>query len=242
MRLARSLLAAVFFVLYGLGSILIGAVLFPPLALFGRRRSMRALVRASWRLFVWGGRLTGLFRVEVPPADRRRLASARGAVVVANHVSLIDIVVLATLLPDATAIAKAAARTNFFYSLIVKGVFLVNDDPAGVLDDAARLLAEGVSLVVFPEGTRVPASAPTRKLRRGAAQIALHAGAPLLPVFIEVDPPVLAKGQPWYDVAGRTIVWRVCVREGIPAPQPVSGSAHAEAVALTRTIYDRLWP
>ncbi|MDD6030014.1 MAG: lysophospholipid acyltransferase family protein [Kiritimatiellae bacterium] len=242
MRLLRSLLAAVFFVLYGLGGLVIGGLLFPPLSLLGRRRAMRALVRASWRLFVWGGRVTGLFRVRISPEDRRRLASARGVVVVANHVSLIDIVVLMSILPDATAVAKAAARSNFFYSLIVRGVFLVNDDPVGVLGDAKALLVAGTSLVVFPEGTRVPADAPARKLRRGAAQIALHAGVPLLPVFIEVEPPVLAKGQPWFDVADRTISWTLRLREEIPVSPAAGSGTHAAAVSLTQAIYDRLWP
>lgn len=242
MRLARALLSAVFFTLYGLGSLLIGGVLFPPLALFRRHRAMRRLVRASWVLFVWGARATGLLRVEVSPGDRRRLAAARGCVVVANHLTLIDVVVLATLLPDATAVAKAAARSNFFYSLIVRGAFLVNSDPAGVLEGAKALLAEGTSLVVFPEGTRTPADAPRRSLRRGAAQIALHAGAPILPVFLSVDPPVLAKGQPWYDAGDRTVVWRIQVREEIPAAPAASGGAHAAAVALTRVIYGRIWP
>lgn len=243
MRLLRSLLSGAFFTLYGLGGLLIGGLLFPPLALLRRRRAMRALVRASWRLFVWGGRMTGLFRVCISPEDRRRLASARGVVVVANHVSLIDIVVLMSILSDATAVAKAAARSNFFYSLIVRGVFLVNDDPVGVLDDAKALLAGGTSLVVFPEGTRVPADAPAHRLRRGAAQIALHAGAPLLPVFIEVDPPVLGKGQPWYDVADRTITWTLRVREPVPVTVPAAGAGtHAAAVSLTQAIYGRLWP
>ena len=242
MRPLRSLVAAVFFVLYGLGSLVIGGLLFPPLALLGRRRAMRALVRASWRLFMWGARATGLLRVAVSPEDRRRLASARGVVVVANHVSLIDIVVLMSILPDATAVAKAAARANFFYSLIVRGVFLVNDDPVGVLGDAKALLAGGTSLVVFPEGTRMPAGATARKLRRGAAQIALHAGVPLLPVFFEVDPPVLAKGQPWWDAGARRICWTLRVREAIPAPVAGTGGTHAAAVSLTEVIYGRLWP
>lgn len=241
MRLARSILSAAFFCLYGLGSLLIGGLLFPPLALFRARRAMRALVRFSWRLFVWGADGTGLFRVVVSPEDRRRLAAARGRVIVANHVTLIDVVVLMAFLPDSTAIAKAEAGTNFFYSLVVKGVFLVNDDPQRVLEEAGRLLAGGTSLVVFPEGTRVPVGAPHRRFRRGAAQIALHAGAPVLPVVITCDPPVLGKGQPWYDAADRTVVWTLRVREEIPVAQVAGTGAHAAAVSLTDVIYDRIW-
>ena len=119
------------------------------------------------------------------------------------------------------------------------------------------LLAQGVDLVVFPQGTRVPAGAPRRPLRRGAAQIALHAGVPVLPVRIACAPPVLAKGQPWYDLADRTIVWTLRVGNPIPVPINAAGSAptdaasgvspavpttgtHAAAVALTETIRARL--
>jgi len=243
-RTLRSLLGGTFFVLYGLGSLLIGVVLFPPLALLRTRRAMRALVRGGWRLFVWGARVTGLFRVEVSAEDRARLAATRGTVVVANHLTLIDVVVLMSLLPDATAVAKAAARGNFFLSSIVRGVFLVNDDPQRVLESAGELLAQGVDLVVFPQGTRVPAGAPSPALHRGAARVAFHAGVPILPVTIACDPPVLAKGQPWHDVAERTIVWTVRLREaipaGVPAGIPADASPHRVAVALTETIRTRL--
>lgn len=204
---------------------------------------MRALVRVAYRLFVGAARVTGLFRVETPPEDRARLASVRGHVIAANHLTLIDVVVLIAVLPDATAIAKTAAGRNFFYSRIVNSVFLVNDDPIRVLAEARSLLAQGVNLIVFPEGTRTPANAPHRKLHRGAAQIALHAHAPVLCIGLDCVPPVLAKGQPWHDVADRTIVWTLRFQGEIPVREvPAGGPSHAAAVALTDEIYDKLWP
>ena len=239
-RVPRSLLGGGFFVLYGVGSLIIGCLLFPPLLLCGARRLMRRLVRASWRLFVWGGRWTGLFRVDISPEDRAKLAATKGRVIVANHLTLIDIVVLTVFLPDATAIAKAAAKGNFFYSAIVKGMFLVNDDPVRVMDEAGDLLSRGVDLVVFPQGTRVPAGGAKRPLRRGAAQIALHAGVPILPVSISCDPPVLAKGQSWHDLADHVIVYTLKVGDEIPVPRTEGAGIHAAAVALTDRIGSEL--
>ena len=235
-RVPRSLLGGSFFVLYGIGSLVIGGLLFPPLLLCGARMLMSRLVRASWKLFVWGGRWTGLFRVDISPEDRAKLASTRGRVIVANHLTLIDIVVLTVFLPDATAIAKAAAKGNFFYSLIVKGMFLVNDDPLRVMDEAGTLLGQGVDLVVFPQGTRVPAGTPKCPLRRGAAQIALHAGAPVLPVSITCSPPVLAKGQPWYQVGDRVVVYTLKAGDEISVVRAEGSGTHAAAVALTKQI------
>ena len=238
----RSGLAAAFFLAFGLGGLVIGCICFPLLAFFSQRR-MRALVRASYRLFVGAARVTGLFRVSISAADRARFARTRGRVIVANHLTLIDIVILIATLPDSTSIAKAAAKRNFFYSQIVRSVFLVNDDPARALDEAQRLLAQGVNVIVFPEGTRTPADAPARKLRRGAAQIALHANVPLLPIRIACDPPVLAKGQPWHDVADRTIVWTLRALNEISVSRPPAAcGTHTAAVALTKRIFDTLWP
>ncbi len=201
---------------------------------------MRALVLVGWKCFIRGAHGVGLIRVDVSPADRARLAATRGCVVVANHITLIDVIVLAIFLPDATVIVKSAARSNFFYSLVVKGVFLLNDEPLRVMEEAKTRLAEGVNLIVFPQGTRTPPTAPKRPLRRGAAQIAIHAGVPVLPVVITCDPPSLAKGQPWHDLGDRTIVWTLRVQEPIPAPAAQETGTHAAAVALTETIRARL--
>ncbi|MCQ2392249.1 MAG: 1-acyl-sn-glycerol-3-phosphate acyltransferase [Kiritimatiellae bacterium] len=239
MRLLRSLLAAFFFVGFALGSVILGFLLFPVLAVCGdgawARRWMRRLVRVTYRLFVGVGRVTGLFRVDLAPEDRKRLAAAKGCVVVANHLTLIDIIILIAHMGDTTAIAKSAAARNPFYSRIVRSAFLVNDDPEGVLREAGDLLAAGTNLVVFPEGTRTPTETRHRRLRRGAAQIALAAEVPVLPIRITCDPPVLAKGQPWYEVGARTIVYTLATETPILPRSPVEGR-HAAAVALTAEI------
>ena len=242
-RLPRSALALLFFLAFGAGGLVLGCVLFPPLMLFRATRAMRALVRACYRLFVWAARATGMIRVVVSPDDRARLASMRGCVVAASHPTLIDVVVLLAFLPDTTAVAKAAAGRNFFYSRVVNAAFLVNDNPQRMLDEAQALLSRGVNLVVFPEGTRTPADAPQRKLRRGAAQVALHAGAPVRCVTVACDPPVLAKGQPWWDVADRVITFTLRDCGEIPVSAPEPGTVpHAAAVVLTERIKSHLFP
>ncbi len=214
-RAARSALAALFFAGFALGSLVIGFLVFPPLRIFGFTRAMRRTVRLAWRFFVFAADLLGLFRVEISPADRARLAAAKGMVVASPHVSLIDVVILVSLLPDSTAIAKLAARSNFFYSAIVKGAFIVNEDACSVLETSVASLAQGVSVVVFPEGTRRDGDGARAPMRRGAAWIALHAQAPVLPVTLDCDPPVLARGQRWFDVGDRKIAWRVKLHDAI---------------------------
>lgn len=232
MRWVRSLGAALFFAVYGIGSLGVGLLLFPLLTLFGAQRAKRSLVRFSWWFFLGAAQGLRMIRIVISPEDRAKLAAARGKVVVANHPTLVDIVVLTILMSDSTGIAKAAAGRNFFYAAIVKGIFLINDDPMRVLAEAAELLAKGVNLVVFPEGTRTPVDAPEHQLRRGAAQIALRAGVPLLPVSIVCAPPVLAREQPWYDLSDRVVEWRLKVHDEIsvvPTEHPRRAAADLTA-------------
>ena len=166
----------------------------------------------------------------------------RGRVVVATHPTLIDVVILLAHLPNATAVAKAAAGRNFLYSRIVNAAFLVNDDPLRLLDEAKDLLARGGNLVVFPEGTRTPVDAPQHKLHRGAAQIALHASAPVQCVSITSDPPVLAKGQPAWDVGDRVIDFTLRACGLIPVEASERDAVqHVAAVALTERIRSLLF-
>lgn len=231
-RLLRSLVSGSFFVAYGAGSVLVGVFLLPVAALCGSRRGrgrrMRATVRATYRMFTGAARLVRLFRVESP--DFGALRSIRGRVVAANHLTLIDIVVLMSIIPDSTCVVKGAAASNPFLRWIVRPLYLVRgEDTEKILGEATEMLKEGVNVIIFPEGTRTPADAPSHPMKRGFARIALAAGVPVAPVRIACDPPVLAKGQPWYDVGDREIVFTL---EALPEI-PVSGtSTHAAAAAL----------
>lgn len=51
-----------------------------------------------------------------------------------------------------------------------------------MLDNGLRALKAGRWLVIFPEGTRVPAGQRVQRLKRGAGMLAAAAGVPLVPV------------------------------------------------------------
>ena len=123
-RVARGALSGLFFAAYGLFALPFALLLTVPV---WPKRGIRAVVRVFYRLFVLFARLTRLFRVECSAADRAALRALRGKVVVMNHVSLIDIVILVAHLGDSVCIAKAAIKRNPFLSAVVKSVFIAND-------------------------------------------------------------------------------------------------------------------
>ncbi len=227
-RSSRGLLSGFFFCLYGLFALPV-AVLVP----FVPRVVGRWAVRFLYQVFVVCAKATGLFTVhvsgEVPPSG------AQGRIVVMNHISLIDICVLLAHLPDAICIVKAAAKKNPFLSVVVKKLFITNDqDGAQTLEDAKAYLRRGVNLVVFPQGTRGGA-----KLHRGAARLALAAGADILAYRIAYDPVVLAKGQPWWDVGAKIIRISLTCCGVIPV---AGANDHHNAVRITNQIRDAILP
>ena len=231
-RFARAALSGVFFTLFGLVGLLY-AVLLVPFA--GSKRFVRGAVRLAFRAFVGLGRLTRLFTVAVSGDT----AAIRGKVVVMNHLTLIDVVVLLAALPDSSCVIKGALKRNPFMRAVVKRVFLVNDDDAEkTVGEGTALLAKGVNVIVFPEGTRIPFDAVERKYRRGAARLALAAGAGVVPVRLAVDPPVLAKGQPWWDVGDRTVRYSLTVLPEIPVSGESNFRNAAELTARMKSVIE----
>lgn len=229
-RFLRSLLSGVFFLSYGLAALPFAPILMLP---GWTPRAVRRIIRAFYKVFVFFARLTRLYRVEFDEVTRRALESCRGKVVVANHLSLIDICVLIAHLPDSTAIAKAAAKKNPFLGMVVKKMLITNDEnPEVTVSEVIKLLAEGVNVIVFPQGTRGGTS-----LKRGAARFALAAQVPVHAFHLAYDPLILAKGAPWWDVGAKEIVITLSDRGEI---LPTAVSSYAAAVEMTTLIGEKI--
>lgn len=197
-RLWRLFGTALGFVLFGLGGLLLSLCWFPLLALClrGERRRIlaQASIKQSFRLFM--GMLKGLgvldYRVSgMPP-------SLRGALVVANHPSLLDYVILAAELPVCDCIVKRALWHNLFLGGVVRAAdYIPNGDAQQLLPRCIERVRQGGLLLVFPEGTRTTPGEPVR-LQRGAAQLALRGQVPLQPVRIHCSERFLTKQDKWF--------------------------------------------
>lgn len=127
------------------------------------------------------------------------LTSVAGTLVVANHPTIMDVILLWSQLPNACYVMKADIRkVPLLRPLIGPLDYLSNSDPEQLLEAAAARLRDGETLVVFPEATRTVPGKPM-SFRLGAAEIALRAGADILPIAIHHDGSYLRKGQRWLD-------------------------------------------
>jgi 1-acyl-sn-glycerol-3-phosphate acyltransferase len=205
------------FSVLGLGALVIALTVFPVIAASSpdyRMREQRgqAVIRASFRAFVLILQMLGIIRLEV--TGRERLAGCRGALVTANHPTLLDVVLLISLVPNAQCVVKHQLLRNWFLGPIVRAAGYIRNDlePDAFIARCRQILAAGNNLIIFPEGTRsIPGQPP--QLRRGFANIALLVPADLQIVRISCDPITLLKGSTWYDVPERRASFRVMIDE-----------------------------
>jgi 1-acyl-sn-glycerol-3-phosphate acyltransferase len=126
-----------------------------------------------------------LYRHEVVGAER--IPESGPCIVVANHESVIDPLVLGVAAPRPLRfMAKAELWESRLLGSLVEalGGFPVRRSTGDreTTAIAIKLLAAGEALAIFPQGTCMPHR--RRPLGRGAAKLALVTGAPLVPVCL----------------------------------------------------------
>jgi 1-acyl-sn-glycerol-3-phosphate acyltransferase len=173
---------------FGLGSLFLATGLFPTLLLlsgFSRARFGRLArfsVHLSHKLALAHFVYFGLGKIHVE--HRERLKGLRSKVVVANHPSILDVVILFSLIPNADCIVKGSLGQNRFMKGIVNSIYIVNSKTfEDQLAETDKSLKRGNCLIIFPEGTR---SAPGQRwqFKKGAARFALHSKCDVVPIYI----------------------------------------------------------
>jgi 1-acyl-sn-glycerol-3-phosphate acyltransferase len=115
-------------------------------------------------------------------------------------------------MPYANCIVKNTLWKNSFYGGVLRAAgYISNDDPDALIDDCIASLADGMPLIIFPEGTRTVQGQPLRFVR-GAAHIALKSRAVIQPVVLQCDPPTLTKGGKWYKIPPRRFCFSISAR------------------------------
>lgn len=225
------------FVTFGIGGAILGLTLFPLVAVLSaspatRRRRTQVLVRSAFRLFLASVQWLGVGRISV--INRELLATAEPRLVLANHPTLLDVVVVVSLMPQADCVVKQALWRNPFLRSVVRGAgYISNSSPQSVLDGCAASLQARRSLMLFPEGTRSVPGQPMA-FQRGAARVALRTETPLLPVTLTCEPATLMKNTPWYRIPRQRWHIRVMAHAPVNARELVEQQDIAESAAVRR--------
>lgn len=197
----------------GLGSSALALTLFPFVSLVtrdqeARRRRIQRIIYRSFQLYCWSIALLRIADIEIVNGDR--LQDAKGMMIISNHPSLLDVVLIMSVLPRVQCVVKGGLWNNPFFRLTVEGAgYIRNDlDPMALMDECVASLRRGNNIILFPEGTRTVPGQPIC-FTRGFAYIALAAGADLQIITIVCEPPALFKNNPWWKVPERRPLFRL---------------------------------
>ena len=229
------------FATFGLGGVLLGGIGVPLLHLLvrdrARRRTLaRKAIHLGFRAFVGWMRLLGVLRYEV--IDRWRLQRC-GLLVLANHPTLIDVVFLISLIPNADCVVRSGLSRNPVTGAPLRAAdYLCNDSGAGLIEDCIASLRAGNNLVMFPEGTRTRPGEPMI-LQRGAANVAIRGCRDITPVRIRCEPLTLTKGLSWWRVPPSRPHFTIRVEEDISIESFITDGEQARSAReLTRFLHD----
>ena len=182
-----------------------------PVKLGGRTR---LFVRLYFRFMTWLIAFTGCMRLRIKGVEKLR--EARGVLVFANHPTLIDVVVLMGLIPEANCVVKASLFRSLAMGPTLRSAgYLENAESDRLVEGCRRSMEAGQPLIIFPEGTRTTPGAPM-VFQRGPAHLMLATRRPFLPVVIRCRPAALLKGQPWYHVPERRFELELEVLDEVP--------------------------
>ncbi len=196
---------------------LAGTLLVPGVA--RRRALVRAVARGGLRLAGVHPKLVGAENLPTGPH-----------VLVCNHASYLDAIVLTALLPPHYAfVAKRELSEHWLTEKPLKNLgtqFVERADTARSIEDTRALssrLATGDSLLVFPEGT-FGAGTQLLPLRMGAFVLAAQADVPLVPAVLDGTRELLP--------AGAVLPRPAAVTLRISTPLRAAGFGWKDAVTL----------
>ena len=132
------------------------------------------------------------FCVENRAAEK--FTGLRGAVIVANHPSLIDAPALFATDRNLVCFYKAALRRSMLGLPCARfSGFIPNDSGLGGLFEAAKQLDRGRNVLIFPESSRSSDFAAPDAFGRSAALLAVRANAPVVCLAYRYEGPFLSK-------------------------------------------------
>ena len=234
------------FFIFGLSSLILGISVLPVMRLvlhpqerfqkYGRRFMSVAL-----RFFVFI--MHSLRIVDLEPDDRKNYRHLSSKIIVANHPSLLDVVMLISLIPNADCIVNAHLNQGILRGVIRQLYIPGSREIEDIFRDCTESLRQGNCLIIFPEGTRTPRAGKVI-LKKGAARIALATGYSIVPVHIGgTDKFGLGKKDPWTGFNPRErYVYRLSMGTEINPEKFRHLPAPAAAKSITREMANVLFP
>lgn len=166
----------------------------------------------------WSRQLVGIAGVKLEVRGLETPLAEPAYLFLCTHSSHFDVPCLYAVAPYLMrpVAKKELTRVPIFGWVLKNGASVVIDrkqrsEAEASLTEAGRIIAGGVSVLMFPEGTRTPAG-QVSELKSGPFHLAMAAGVPIVPVAVNGSAEVLPVGD--WRIRSRAV--QVCFGEPIP--------------------------
>lgn len=221
------------FLIFGMGALVLGYFLVPIVNIITRDKQQRGLrnqrlIHMMFRFFV--GMMSHVGVAEFKFKDFDKLAKDKGLLIISNHPTLIDYVIIVSRLKHCVTIVKEELFQHFITKNILSSSnYISNEKSVDTLEKIQSGLNQGNNLLLFPEGTRTEPGQPMI-LQRGAAHIALRASVPVRIITITTNHHTLTKKNKWYQVPPSKVKYTISADELVD-PRPFLEKAGALPLA-----------
>jgi 1-acyl-sn-glycerol-3-phosphate acyltransferase len=185
----------------------------------------RRLIRLGFSVYL--AVLRGICQVRLDAEELAELRQDESLIVIANHPSLLDAVILLGSLPNATCVLKASLLNNPLFGVGARMAgYVSNAEPRQMIADSCRELQDGAHFILFPEGGRTR-KFPLSPLGSACILLSKQSGAPMQAVILEFSTPYL--GKHWGLLTPPVLPLVIRARLGRRfAPPPLTAPALAE--------------
>lgn len=150
---------------------------------------------------IWAKCILALSNIRITVKGLSNIKPGRSYIYMANHTSNFDIPVLQAHLPvQFRWLAKAELYKIPMFGYAMKRAGYISIDRSDrksaieSLNRAAKIIKEGVSVVIFPEGTR-SISNDLQPFKKGGFFLAVDSGVPIVPIIIRGTERIMPKNK-----------------------------------------------
>ncbi len=216
--LIRSFLVLASFLIFGIGTIIMGYIIFPFNKLIHKspqklHKVYLSLINKSWYFFVRAMCFIRLIQLEID--DINKIRNIKNSIIVSTHPSFIDGVILMALIPNTTCFVAERLAKNKITKNIVNSICLVSHRPLEELENNTKKMTdEGFNILIFPMGIRHRKN-EYPKIRKGAALIAMHCKKNIVPIVMHTDFDFLHINQPIYEAGSKPVTYSIFTQNSI---------------------------
>ena len=204
----RTILAVLFVAIFLIVSLPIQLVLF----IIGKFNPM-FLKKASLAIVSWAFNVVNFISgVKRTVIGEENVPKDQAVLYVGNHRSIFDIVICYPRVPNPTGFIskKEVLKVPLLniWMIFMDCLFLDRKDIRKGLEmvlTAIDKVKNGISIFIYPEGTRIKTDEPMGEFHKGSFKIAQKSGCPIVPVVINHSEDILEKHKPFIKSAKVTV-------------------------------------